>query len=82
MKTICGKVLVQYELQEDIVIYACKVLQNIGTDDTVSGRMMKDSMIQRCLRLTRAHPMHSDCTVDILSVFNEARGDPDWWSRS
>lgn len=68
MKTICGKVLVQYERVEEIVIYACKVLQNIGTDDTVSGRMMKYSMIQRCLRLTRAHPMHSDCTVDILKV--------------
>eukprot|EP00392_Amoebophrya_sp_AT5.2_P006286 g6297.t1 len=68
VKTICGKVLVQYERVEEIVIYACKVLQNIGTDDTVSGRMMKYSMIQRCLRLTRAHPMHSDCTVDILKV--------------
>ncbi|CAD7948950.1 unnamed protein product [Amoebophrya sp. A120] len=77
IKTICGKILVQYERSVDVVIYACRLLQGIQTDDVISGKMMKYLMIQRCLRLIRAHPMHADCSVDILKVLRLllAKGD-------
>ncbi|CAD7931136.1 unnamed protein product [Amoebophrya sp. A25] len=68
IKIVCGKILEQYERVPDVVIYACRMLQDMQLDDTISGKMMKYSMVQRCLRLVRAHATNVAVTKEVLKV--------------